>query len=257
MNYDLLLTAMMTSHLRGALRKGSGKTPFAPPPRLNEQQPVFECAPHSFRSKLRRAPIHTVDDWVKYQLSCGLTDATLHRPAAGEDYRLYGFANYSSMAIICRYKNGDAAAFVPQWIGLRQGSSPFLRYTENHLVSYDIPRDTCRDNTDSFAAVLGEIAAFAEEIGFPWFAERYREARAVLTADQPCDPALPLPHMSEIGQRLVNAANIADLFGCMGSWNDSPPCYAREKGRAEDYERLSSALFSELRMAVLYAVNHT
>ena len=255
MNYDLLLTAMMANHLRGVLRSGRA-IPFAPPPRFDGYHLVFECAPHSFKSKFRRAPITTVDDWVQYELTCGLTDATLWRPLAGEEYHLYGFAGYGSKAIICRYKNGDAAAFVPKSIPNPAEQTWTLRYTENHLVSYDVPGDAYHDNTADFGAVLEEIASFAEEIGFPWFAERYREARAILTGDCPCDRDLPLPHMSEVGKRLLNAANVADLFGCMGSWNDSPPYYAREKGRTEDYERLSDSLFFELRMAVLYAANH-
>lgn len=256
MHYDLLLTAMMTSHIRGCLKTGKIVS-FSDPPRLQEHHLIFECASHSFISKFRRAPITTVDAFLKYELSCGLTDVTLYRPQTGEEYHLYGFSNYGHVAMICRYKNGDAAAFVPKWCSPMQGGQPILRFTENHMVPYDIPKIIYDDNTDRFASVLEEITAFAQEIGFSWFAERYREARDILSGQKPCDPTLSLPFMSEKGRRLVSAANVADLFGGMGSWNDSPPCYAQKAGRESDYDRLSQALFDELRAAVLYAVNHT
>ena len=256
MHYDLLLTAMMTSHIRGCLKAGK-IVPFSDPPRAQEHSLIFECASHSLISKFRRSPITTVDAFLKYQLSCGLTDLTLYRPQAGEKYQLYGFANYGYMAMICRYRNGDAAAFVPKWSSAMRGGQPILRFTENRMASSDIPNMIYDDNTERFASVLEEIAAFAQDIGFSWFAEQYLEARDIIYGQKPCDPTISLPFMSEKGRRLVSAANVADLFGGMGSWNDSPPYYAQKAGRESDYDRLSQALFDELRAAVLYAVNHS
>ena len=255
MNIDLLLSAMMVSHARGNLSV-RGLLPFKAPDSAKDIPLVFECAPHSFRSRFRHAPITAVEDWFAYQRACGLEKITLWRPPEGEDYRLVGLSGYSSLSMICRYGNGDAAAFVPRWTGFEDGKRPGLRFTENHLVSYDIPHDTYHDNTQAFIAVLDEIAALAEDIGFPWFADRYREARDILTGSFPCSPDLLLPCMGETGKRLMNAALSADHFGCMGSWNDTPPIVAAEMGLKQDYDRLAAALFSELRMAVLYAANH-
>lgn len=255
MNIDLLLAAMMVSYVRGNLSV-KGSRPFNVPDSAKSIPLVFECAPHSFKSKFRRTPITAVEHWLAYQRSCGLEEITLWRPLEGEDYRLVGLVGHSSLSMICRYRNGDAAAFVPRWVGYGDGERPGLCFTENHLVFYDIPHDTYHDNTQTFIAVLDEIGALAEDIGFPWFADRYREARDTLTGSYPCAPNLSLPCMDETGKRLMNAALSADHFGCMGSWNDSPLIAAVEMGRKEDYDCLSAALFSELRMAVLYAVNH-
>ena len=41
----------------------------------------------------------------------------------------------------------------------------------------------------------------------------------------------------------------------MDSWNDSPPCYAAEKGLESDYKYLSSELLTQIRLALLYSVN--
>ncbi|RRD28534.1 hypothetical protein EII27_01710 [Fusobacterium canifelinum] len=41
----------------------------------------------------------------------------------------------------------------------------------------------------------------------------------------------------------------------MGSWNDSPPCYAYDKGLEDEYKNLSSELLKQIRLALLYSVN--
>lgn len=38
---------------------------------------------------------------------------------------------------------------------------------------------------------------------------------------------------------MFEAASIADVFGAMGSWNDSPPIYGSQKGLDKEYETLS------------------
>ena len=51
------------------------------------------------------------------------------------------------------------------------------------------------------------------------------------------------------------AASKADVFGAMGSWNDSPPYAAHEKGLDAEYDQLSAELLKNIRLAILYAVN--
>ena len=45
------------------------------------------------------------------------------------------------------------------------------------------------------------------------------------------------------------------FFGAMGSWNNSPPFYAAEKGLESEYQNLSSELLTQIRLALLYSVN--
>jgi len=54
---------------------------------------------------------------------------------------------------------------------------------------------------------------------------------------------------------LFEAASTADVFGAMGSWNDSPPYMAHERGLDNEYELLSSELLKQVRLAALYAIN--
>lgn len=51
--------------------------------------------------------------------------------------------------------------------------------------------------------------------------------------------------------QLFEAANLADVFGGMGSWNDHPWAQAQEMGLLDQYERLSE----NVRLALLYAIN--
>lgn len=41
----------------------------------------------------------------------------------------------------------------------------------------------------------------------------------------------------------------------MGSWNDSPPYYAHEKGLENEYDSFSEELLTQIRLALLYSVN--
>ena len=51
------------------------------------------------------------------------------------------------------------------------------------------------------------------------------------------------------------AADKADVFGAMGSWNDSPPYYAHYKGLDKEYNDLSNRLLVQLRYHLMYVTN--
>ncbi|MDE6733763.1 MAG: hypothetical protein K2J77_12930 [Oscillospiraceae bacterium] len=72
---------------------------------------------------------------------------------------------------------------------------------------------------------------------------------------EPNTEKLAAPKIPERNLRLFYAADTADLFGAMGSWNDSPPFMAHEKGLDKEYDELSARLLKNIRLAVLYAVN--
>ncbi|MCQ4823035.1 hypothetical protein, partial [Eubacterium callanderi] len=63
-------------------------------------------------------------------------------------------------------------------------------------------------------------------------------------------PPLPNDHL-----RVFEAASRADVFGAMGSLNDSPPWAAHEKGLEQEYETLSAELLKQIRFGLLYAIN--
>ena len=61
--------------------------------------------------------------------------------------------------------------------------------------------------------------------------------------------------MPEEQLRLFKAANLADVFGAMGSWNDHPWALAQEKDLFDEYNKLSDELLKNVRLALLYAIN--
>ena len=51
------------------------------------------------------------------------------------------------------------------------------------------------------------------------------------------------------------AVKTSDVFGAMGSWNDSPPCYAHEMGLDKEYNSLSDRLLQQIRYHLMYVTN--
>jgi len=66
---------------------------------------------------------------------------------------------------------------------------------------------------------------------------------------------LELPQIPSRNLNLFEAASQADVFGAMGSWNDSPPYMAQNKGLEEEYDILSDELLKNIRLAILYSIN--
>ena len=54
---------------------------------------------------------------------------------------------------------------------------------------------------------------------------------------------------------LFEAASNADVFGGMGSWNDSPAGVASGKGLEKEYNELSDKLFNQIAVAIMYSIN--
>lgn len=135
-----------------------------------------------------------------------------------------------------------------------------------------------KNNREAFLTVLGEIRELALKLECDGFAKIFERAREILAENilagnqgKECtdggsengpdkDSAsgrhkLPLPQIPAEHLPLFQAADIADVFGAMGSWNDSPPYMAYKKGLTAEYEALSAELLKNLRLAVMYAIN--
>ena len=108
---------------------------------------------------------------------------------------------------------------------------------------------------EDFSAVLAQISELAVRIGENQFAAQFDSARRYLTDQHITLPDWMHIRLPEKNKALFAAASRAWVFGGMGSWNDSPPYLAHEQGLDGDYERLSAALYRQIMLAVLYAVN--
>lgn len=195
------------------------------------------------------------DKWYEYCTKKGLRDIKLIVPTEVGDRNLLGFANAYCGFILCWFKNGEITAFIPKWEFDQERKVWNILYTEQlELIPFVKPY--CDDNTDAFREVLIEIEGLAERIDCGGFAKIFERARNILDGEAPFgSDKLPAPKIPQKYLPMFYAADAADVFGAMGSWNDSPPYMAHEKGLDKEYEELSARLLKNIRLAVLYAVN--
>lgn len=156
------------------------------------------------------------------------------------------------------FKEGPVTYFVPDWQFDPQLNKWNVHYTEYvfHSPSYIIP--TYENNRDSFREILSEIGDLAHKLNCDEFAELFNSARRLLDGQEDVQGEKLDKEFLEIPKeqlQLFEAANLADVFGGMGSWNDHPRAQAEEMGLLDQYEKLSDELLRNVRLALLYAIN--
>lgn len=184
-------------------------------PLAYENKIEFLFLPDIRQCGILRRTAKNAEQWYKYCVKKGLRDIKSVMPTEAENRQLLGFANTSQSSIICYFKNSEITAFEPKWEFDQKRKMWNILYTERLLL---IP----------FVKPYGEEAPASK---------------------------VPLPNIPEKFLPLFCAADTADVFGAMGSWSDSPPFMAREKGLDKEYEELSARLLKNIRLAVFYAVN--
>ena len=195
----------------------------------------------------------TVTAWFDNCLKNGLRDIKLFVPTSSENRKFLGFSNTTQSRILCYFKSGKILSFVPKWEFNSTISLWDIKYTEYKISGRSDLSSGYTDNSDEFASILLNIKNFANKIGCVSFANEFQNAIDILTGVSDCnnsDICLPDKNL-----RMFEAANRADMFGAMGSWNDTAYGMATEKGFASEYEKLSQELLKQLRYAILYSIN--
>lgn len=252
MKGELYQLCRLTAAAKSALFGYSG---FLYEPIAYENKTEFLFRPSIKEYGIKNQTADTPEKWYENCVKKGLRDIKLIVPTEVENRNLLGFANAYSGFILCYFKNGEITAFIPKWEfdgGLKKWN---ILYTEElELIPFVKPH--CDDNTDALREVLIEIEDLAERIDCGGFAKRFALARSILDGESPFgSDKLPAPSIPKKLLPLFYAADAADVFGAMGSWNDSPPGMAHEKGLDAEYDELSARLLKSIRLAVLYAVN--
>ena len=196
-----------------------------------------------------------VNEWYEHCIEKGLEDIKLSMPIAVKDPSLLGFSNTSQAGLICYFKENLVTYFIPKWEHKDNGWN--VIYREYKWENSPKEKPKFYDNTEDFKDVLSKIAAFADKIDFQNFANIFTKALDMLNGKNIENNYYKkyFSLLPEINARLFCSAGISDVFGGMGSWNDSPPYYAYEKGLENDYKNLSSELLTQIRLALLYSVN--
>lgn len=252
MKGELYQMCMLTAAAKSALFGGSD---FEYEPIAYENKVEFLFLNNITQCGVKNRAAKTPEKWYENCVKKGLRDIKLIMRTEVEDRRALGFANTSQSFILCYFKNGEITAFVPRWEFDRKKKRWDILYTEYlDLIPYVKPY--CDDNTDDFREVLIEIEDLAERIDCGGFAKIFERARGILDgAEKLPEPKLPAPKIPEKLLPLFYAADTADVFGAMGSWNDSPPYMAHEKGLDKEYDELSARLLKNIRLAILFAIN--
>ena len=196
-----------------------------------------------------------VNEWYDYCIEKGLEDIKLLMSISVKDPNLLGFVNTSQAGLVCFFKNNLITYFIPNWQHKNNGWN--ITYTEYKWENSPKEKPKFYDNTKDFKDVLSKIATFADKIDFHNFAIIFTKALDILNEKNIENNYYKkyFSLMPERNARLLCSAGISDVFGGMGSWNDSPSWYAYEKGLESEYKKLSSELLTQIRLALLYSVN--
>ena len=171
---------------------------------------------------------------------------------------LSGFSNAEKQGIVTEYTDGRTTLWTSRWQFDKAEKEWMTYYTEERFDPSGITYiyENCRED---FETVLLEIRDLARKIGHSYFERIFADAYDILTG--PDEPAIPewaketMPELKGESLRLFLAASRADVFGGMGSWNDDPSGMADQKGLKEEYDRLSNALYTSIKKAVMNVVN--
>lgn len=251
MTGELYQMCSLTAAAKQALFRGAD---FEFEPMKYENKVEFLFLPNIRQSGILNRTAKNAEQWYKYCVKKGLRDIKLVMPTAVENRQLLGYANTSQSSIICCFKNGKSTAFEPKWDFDQKQKMWDILYTER-LLLIPFVKPYGEDNSDALREVLIEIADLAERIDCGNFARIFEKALNILDGEEAPSSPFPNPKIPEKYLPLFCAADTADLFGAMGSWNDSPPFMAHEKGLDKEYEELSARLLKNIRLAVFYAVN--
>lgn len=200
-------------------------------------------------------------EWFEYCMEKGVYDIKFFTPLQVSDRALLGYANAIQSSILTAYRDNLITYWVAAWKFDKSLQKWNIEYQECKWDNPPLIMPQFRNNINAFGDILLRIGEFADRIGYKAFGDTFRNAYDILNGKSEIPDRYPngepfrLPDLSEEKKRIFCASSIADVFGAMGSWNDSPPYDAEEKGMGDDYENLSNELLKQIRLAALYAIN--
>lgn len=224
---------------------------FTPGKHVQSIQFIF--APRLFRKQITAGSIR---EWFNICLRRGLKDIKFVLPSNREEKHLLGFANTSQCAIICFWEKGRISGFYPTWEFDAEKTGWTIRYQERRMGRHTVLGNLrFEDRTDEFKRILLDIAEFAKQIEQPYFSDIFHDAFTSLCDGGFIDDANIPQQLPYDLKAIYFAVDKADVFGAMGSWNDSPSWYAEEKGLVKKYNELSNQLLVQLRYHLMYVAN--
>ena len=244
MNGEMYDLCSLTLHAEKALR---GNTVFEPVEMKYVAQRKFVFS-QSFGSTFSQ------EEWFRISVKRGLKAVRMLAPTAVKDRGILGFVNTTQAYLALFREDGSVAALLPKWEFQKTETMWHVTYQEQEWPDSPKGIPVFQNETETLRSVLQEIEELARRIGEPYFAQCFQDAQDLLDGNgtMPSDMFADVP---EPYRSILGAVSKGDVFGAMGSWNDSPPYEAQQKGLKDEYDRLSDALLKYNRLNMLYAVN--
>lgn len=255
MNGQMFQIASIVAAGKKALQS-SEQIRYSPLEYENKIEFAFLPKKKSLREKQYTAP--NVSLWFEEIKRNGVQDIKLLCPHSVKNRQILGFSNTTESSIWCFYKSGKVTYFVPHWQVDSEQKKWNIVYSEYECTNPPSKRPHFKNNISPFRDVLRSIKELAEKIECEDFAHVFSSAIDLLdgSSEYPDEKhGLNLPPLPQPNLQLFEAASAADVFGAMGSWNDTPEYMAHEKGLYQEYDKLSSELLIHVRLAILYAIN--
>lgn len=260
MDGDLYELSLLVSAARNSIQKGDGFI-YLCNEHINSMNFRFMHHRTFFPAKSYEAG--NPQEWFRYCMKKGVYDMKVLTPLQVPDRSLLGFANVNNSRIVTFYKNNMVTYWSSIWEVDNTQSKWNVKYQEYKWDNPPQEAPQFENNIREFKDILLRISEFANQIEAEFFGKIFRNAHDVLSGkcelpDKYSDGTqIRYPNISEEKKRIFHASAIADVFGAMGSWNDSPDYYAHAKGLGVDYEKLSDELLRQIRLATLYAINES
>lgn len=227
-------------------------------PAKYENRIEFAFLPPNEILKMEKYTAPNVSAWFEQIRKNQVLDVKLLCPFSVKDRNLLGFSNMTESSILCFHRNGKVTYFVADWQFDSVQKKWNILYSEHEWPNPPSKKPQFENNTDSFREVLLSIRELAIKIECENFAHIFSSAVNLLDGSNEYPDkkhGIELPQIPQQNLQMFEAASIADVFGAMGSWNDSPPYMAHKKGLDKEYETLSADLLKNIRLAILYAIN--
>lgn len=252
MNGEISQASRIVAAARKAMKDG-GEYSFTP---LGyEESTAFNfCDRNKSGAPLFRA--NDPADWFAHLKSEGVVNIFMIL-GMKNDYRTLGFSNSSGTSIFVRYGDNTVTRFAPVWKMNPETTRWNIEYTEHIAENAPASDPAFRNESSLMEAALKDITELAKQLGETGFERTFHKAYEILTGG--IEPKLKsgavVPSIPEDRMKGYLAADVSDVFGAMGSWNDAPAVIARDKGLEKDYLTLSERLMCAGRLMVMYAVN--
>lgn len=203
----------------------------------------------------RNTEVDSVQKWFETCKRLGLHDIKFVIPTVYTNRYTLGFSNTSQGAIICFWKDDKASCFLPIWKYDNEQKGWIVEYKEHMDIYIQKSSLSYTDYTNDFLKILKDIAKFSADIGFPEFSDRFLKVYEVLCNNFSFEQHDILAHLPNGFKGIYYAVDTSDVFGAMGSWNDSPQVVAREMGLEKEYHELSERLLYQVRYHLMYVSN--